>query len=211
MYSQEELLQQCPKPEGDIGKYVGIKMNEKHHPLWEWGLSHILISDDDTILDAGCGGGAAITLLAKHSTKGLIVGIDHSGDMVKLSKEINKALINTNRIQIYQASISKLPFLNDTFNLVTAFETYAFWPDIPNDFKEIQRVIRPGGKFILVHSAYKHTLFEERNNYWSNIFNIRIHSPEELDEILKKSGFVSITIIEKIESNWLTVIANKQL
>jgi SAM-dependent methyltransferase len=210
MYSQEELLRQCPKPEGEIGKYVGIKMNEKHPPLWEWGLSHVSINEDDHILDAGCGGGEAIKLLAKYSLTGLICGIDHSMEMVKLSLEITKELINTNRIQIYQASISKLPFSNNTFNLVTAFETYAFWPDILNDFKEVRRVMKPGGKFILVHSAYKHKLFDERNTYWSKLFNISIHSPDELKDVLSNAGFISVKTIEKVECNWLTVIANKE-
>ncbi len=210
MYSQEELLRQCPKPEGEIGRYIGIKMNEKHLPLWEWGLSYISIKENDHILDAGCGGGEAIKLLANHSLTGLICGIDHSLEMIKLSFETTKDLINTKNIQIYQASISKLPFPSNTFNLVTAFETYAFWPDTLNDFKEVRRVLKPGGKLLLVHSAYKHKLFEERNNYWSELFNITIHSPDELKVILNNAGFISIETNEKVECNWLTVIANKE-
>jgi len=130
--------------------------------------------------------------------------------MIKLSFETTKDLINTKNIQIYQASISKLPFPSNTFNLVTAFETYAFWPDTLNDFKEVRRVLKPGGKLLLVHSAYKHKLFEERNNYWSVLFNITINSPDELKVILNNAGFISIETNEKVECNWLTVIANKE-
>ncbi len=209
MYSQDEMLKQSPKPEGDIGKFAGIKMNERHRTLWEWGLSNININNDDIILDAGCGGGEAIKLLAKHSSKGMIYGIDHSKEMVKLSNEINRHLIDLNRVQIYETSISKLPFSDNTFNLVTAFETYTFWPDIMNDFKEVRRVLQPGGIFILVHSAYKHELFEERNNYWSELFKMKIYSLEEINNILIKSKFVSIEMKEKVENNWLTIVAKK--
>jgi ubiquinone/menaquinone biosynthesis C-methylase UbiE len=208
-YSQEELLKQCPKPEGDIGRFVGIKMNERHLPLWEWGLSYITINDDDMILDAGCGGGEAIKLLARHSTKGMIFGIDHSEEMVKLSKETNKDLIDRNRVIIYESSISKLSFSDNTFDLVTAFETYSFWPDLINDFQEVRRVLKPGGIFIIVHSAYKHESFEERNNYWNKVFGIQIHSPEEINDILMNSQFISIQVFEKIESYWLTIVARK--
>ncbi len=209
MYSQDEMLKQCPKPEGDIGRYVGIKMNERHPPLWQWGLSYITINDDDIILDAGCGGGEAVKLLARHSAKGIIYGIDHSEDMVKLSVETNKDLIDANRVRITKASISKLPFPDSSFHLVTAFETYSFWPDIINDFQEVRRVLKPGGIFLLVHSAYKHELFEERNNYWSELFGMKIHSPEEINNILINLEYESVQIFEKAETNWLTAVAKK--
>ena len=209
MYSQDEMLKQSPKPEGDIGKLAGMRMNERHLPLWKWGLSYITIKNDDTILDAGCGGGEAIKLLAKHSSKGMIYGIDYSKDMVRLSNETNKKLIDINRVRIYETSISKLPFSDNTFNIVTAFETYTFWPDILNDFKEVRRVLQPGGIFLVVHSAYKHGLFEERNNHWSELFKMKIHSLDEIDNILINSKFISIEMKEKIENNWLTIIAKK--
>jgi len=209
MYSQDELLKQSPGPDGDIGKFAGERMNERHRSLWEWGLSYITINIDDIILDAGCGGGGAIKLMAEYSSKGMIYGIDQSKEMTKLSNETNRNLINLNRVQIYEASISKLPFSDNTFNLVTAFETYTFWPDIMNDFKEVKRVLRPGGIFLLVHSAYRHELFEERNNYWSELFRMKIYSREELNTILMDSNFSSIEIEEKPENNWLTIVAKK--
>jgi SAM-dependent methyltransferase len=209
MYTQEELLKQCPKPEGDTGRFVGIKMNERHLPLWQWGLSHITINENDIILDAGCGGGEAIKLLAEHSPKGMIYGIDHSSEMVKLSVETNRDLIGKNRVRICEASVSQLPFPDNTFDLVTAFETYTFWPDIMNDLQEVRRVLKPGGKFLLVHSAYKHELFEERNNYWKELFSMDIHSPEEINKIIEDSELVTIKTAERPENNWLTIKAKK--
>lgn len=208
-YSQEELLKQCPKPEGEIGRFVGVKMNQRHLPLWKWGLSYITIKDDDIILDAGCGGGEAVKLLAEYSTKGIIYGIDHSKEMVKLSNETNRDLIDINRVQIFEASISELPFPDNTFNLVTAFETYSFWPDILKNFQEVQRVLKPCGIFVLVNSAYNHPLFEDRNNYWKTLFPMQTHTPAEIEKILIKSGYIKIQVNEKAEVNWLTAAAEK--
>jgi ubiquinone/menaquinone biosynthesis C-methylase UbiE len=209
MYTQEEMLAQCPKPEGDIGRFAGLKMNERHLPLWQWGLSHIALRDDDTILDAGCGGGEAIRLLARRSAEATIHGIDHSGEMVRLSGETNRELIGMHRVRIREASISNLPFADGTFNMVTAFETYSFWPDIANDFKEVRRVLRPGGIFLLVHSAYRHESFEERNSYWSSFFKMKIHSLEEIGTLLAHAGFQSIEIFDDAEKNWFTAVAGK--
>jgi ubiquinone/menaquinone biosynthesis C-methylase UbiE len=203
------MLEQCRNPIGAIGRFVGARMNERHPDLWEWGLSHVSINDDDIILDAGCGGGASINLLAKYSTKGMICGVDHSKEMVELSKETNKDLIDSNRVKIHEATISKLPFSDNTFNLVTAFETYTFWPDIPNDFKEVRRGLQPGGMFLIVHSAYNHKMFEERNNHWINLFRMQIYSLEEINRILMHSRFDSIRVIDKADKNRVTAVARK--
>ncbi|MCP4129502.1 MAG: DUF998 domain-containing protein [bacterium] len=209
MYSREEILKQCPKPEGEIGRFVGLKMNEHHIPLWEWGLSYISIHQGDIILDAGCGGGESIKVLSGLAQDGKIVGIDHSQDMAALSKETNEDLIERNRVEIYHNSISNLQFSDNMFDVVCAFETYGFWPNIPNDFKEVRRVLKPGGKFIIIHSAYKHALFEERNLYWTELFNITIHDLGELKNILSEAGFISIEPHEKPEENWFTMTARK--
>ena len=57
------------------------------------------------------------------------------------------------------------------FNLVTAVESYYVWPDIINDLKEILRVIKPGGRLVLVNETYKHEDFERRNSRISNLLN----------------------------------------
>ena len=207
VYTSEELLKQCPKPEGEIGKYVGIKMNDRHLDLWRWGLGYITIKEDYSILDVGCGGGKAIRLLADYVPKGSVFGVDHSKTMVKLSEEINEDLIANNRVQICNATVHNLPFENSRFELVTAFETYGFWSDIINSFIEVRRVLKPGGQFLIVNSAYTEESFEERNNYWRKLINLNIHSTDELKSILLKSGFISISIFEKMEDNWILAIA----
>ncbi|WP_303236742.1 methyltransferase domain-containing protein [uncultured Bilophila sp.] len=38
---------------------------------------------------------------------------------------------------------SRLPYAAGAFDLVTAFETVSFWPDVPAAFVEVRRVARP--------------------------------------------------------------------
>ena len=56
-------------------------------------------------------------------------------------RQTNKKLIEAGRAEIHQASVSKLPFPNDQFDLVTAVETQYYWPDLVNDMREILRVL----------------------------------------------------------------------
>ena len=148
-------------------------------------------------------------MLSTKATEGKVYGIDHSEDMVKLAQDINKDLIETGQVSICQGSVSSLTFMDDMFDMVTAVETYYFWPDIINDLKEVLRVIKPGGGLVLVNETYKHKDFEQRNSRISKLLDIRYNSPEEFKEFLAEAGYISINITERPEINWITVIAQK--
>ena len=62
--------------------------------------------------------------------KGIVCGIDHSETMVNMAKKLNKRYRNIDRVQIKHASILSLPYTDNYFDIVTAFETIQFWPDV---------------------------------------------------------------------------------
>ena len=64
------------------------------------------------------------------------------------------------RIQLVQGSVERLSFLEDFFDLVTAFETYYFWTNLPNAFTEIKRVLKPGGTLLIVSEMIKDGAYE---------------------------------------------------
>ena len=71
-----------------------------------------------------------------------ICGIDYSEEMVHLAQKTNKKFVENGHVEIIHGSVSSLPFPDGTFDLVTAFETYYFWPNLIDDLKEIKRVLK---------------------------------------------------------------------
>jgi len=110
------------------------------------GLSHVTINMTESILDVGCGGGRTISKLAAMASEGKVFGIDYSEDSVAAARRTNARWIDIGRVEIEQGSVSQLPFADDSFDLVTAIETHLFWPDLPNDFRKIFRVLKPGAR-----------------------------------------------------------------
>ena len=53
-----------------------------------------------------------------------------------VSRRENARRIAGGRVAIERASVSKLPFPDDRFDLVTAVETQYYWPDLPGDMTE---------------------------------------------------------------------------
>ena len=208
MSDLDNQLKQCGRPTSEEGKKLAEKMNEYHYPLTSWGLEMVQISSGDTILDIGCGGGRTIATLAEKVTDGKVFGIDHSADCVTWSAEYNQPLVKEGRVEVFHASVDKIPFQDNFFNLVVAVETIYFWPDILNSFKEVQRILKPGGNFLIVNEMYLSEAFRERNEECMASERMTIYSPEQLEQPLKDAGFTDISIDLVEAENWLRCLAS---
>ena len=165
------------------------RMNVSHEPLRSFGLPLIPWREGMRILDVGCGGGATIAEMLKLSEGSIIDGIDYSEVSVEQSRVLNKEYIGT-RCSISQADVTELPFEDNTFDLVTAVETVYFWPEIEKAFAEIRRVLKPGGMFVILNEGSDPDRID-----WPEIDSFMvIYRPQELEDLVKKSGFDNIQL-----------------
>ncbi len=208
-----KLISQAKEPKGIIGSYTARFMNIGHNKLTNWALSYLNINEDDIILDIGCGGGKTVNKLAKIAIKGKVYGIDFSEASVKLSSKINKNYINNRKVDIQKASVSKLPFADNYFNIITAIETYFFWPDLGNDMKEILRVLKPKGILLIVSEVYKNSENEKSLNRWSKFSNttdfMRYQTKEEFKQTFKNAGYQDVNISDNVKYGWICGIGTK--
>ena len=213
MSAADRVIAQCRKPSGLFGRFILWDMNRHHSKLTDWGLSHVSIKMKDTILDVGCGGGRTINKLAAVATAGKIYGIDYSEQSVAAARKTNARLINAGKIDIRHGSVSQLPFANDTFDLVTAIETHLFWPDLPNDFREIFRVLKSGGALLIVAEIYKggkHLEGVRRKIFDKHLAaNMNLLTPDEHRELFRKAGFSDVQIFEELEKGWICATGRK--
>ncbi|WPC39594.1 class I SAM-dependent methyltransferase [Clostridium sp. JS66] len=202
-------LNQCMKPNGELGKIVADDMNKSHFELTGWGLEKININPQDIILDIGCGGGRTVNRLASIAKEGEVFGIDYSMDCVKWSKDYNEELIKDGRVEIIHASVEKIPFEDNKFDVISAVETIYFWPDLLQNLKEVKRVLKPSGKLVIICEMYSSEKFKERNDECVSASNMKIYTPEELKDIVKVAGYSDIKIDLVEEKNWLCCIGEK--
>jgi SAM-dependent methyltransferase len=204
------LNQQYQYPTGRRGRYVARLMNQSHEPLTQWGLTKVEIASNDVILDVGCGGGKTLGRLAQLAPLGKVFGIDISPDMVKYSKEVNKELIAQNRVQIVEGSVEKMSFPDDYFNLVTAIETYFFWPNFRDAIREIRRVMKSDGKLLLVNEMLKDGMYEVKNAKLIEETHVHLIPLQEIQNVMCSIGFVDVQVFTETESPWNVVLAKKQ-
>ncbi|WP_212935707.1 class I SAM-dependent methyltransferase [Bacillus hominis] len=192
----QRLIEQAKNPRGTIGSSMLYIMNAAHTRLTNWALQKIHIREDAVILDIGCGGGKTIHSLSRLTPHGKIYGIDYSEQAVENSKKTNTKDVETEKVIIHQASVSSIPYTTNFFNLITAFQTHYFWPDVEHDMKEVFRILKPNGSFLLVAETFK-------IQYHMNKFK----TTEELVNLFYKTGFTSVQCYE--ERGCLCVIGNK--
>ena len=178
------------KPKGKLGNIQLKSMNKEHTPVSLWGLKHLNIEDDDIILDVGCGGGININRMAKKAKK--VYGIDYSEESVKLSREVNQDLIKEGKVKVLEGNVQSLPFEDETFDIVTAFETVYFWPDIEKSFGEVKRVLKPGGTFLIgMETNGSDNLIMK---FWGHFIDMVLYDDVEITRFLQNNDYSEITV-----------------
>ena len=194
------------KPQGFGGKIMVAMMNFGHGAMADWGLRFLSIAENATILDCGCGGGANIKKLLQKCPKGIVKGIDYSDISVKKAQKVNEKAIRAGRCDVLQANVMELPFDGHTFDIVTAFETIYFWPDLQKSFQEIYRVLKPDGTFFICNESNGES---NKDDKWvEKIGGMTIYNGSQIKECLEQSGFDHIHI-DKNNRGWLCVTARK--
>ena len=193
------------RPEGEAGRAMLARMNESHARLVDWGLSHIDLHAGDTVLDIGCGGGNTLARMAERVTEGHLVGIDYAETSVEASRAFNAPLIEAGRMEILHGSVEHLPFADEHFDAVVTVESFYFWPNPEECLKEVTRVIKKGGTFLLLAEIYGRDYLPESIREKIAGYALTNPTPEEFERLFRAAGFAVVETHFKEGEYWIAV------
>ena len=119
-----------------------------HYPNFKVILAELALKPTDHLIEIGCGGGAMLNEALKSGCRA--AAIDHSLEMVQTARQTNSQAIAEGRLVIEQASADHLPFPDSTFTAAAMTGVLGFLPDAVAAFREIRRVLRDGGRMVVM-------------------------------------------------------------
>jgi len=130
------------------------------HRLWKHSLlAHMSIRNGQYILDLATGTGDVAAAVCKQVPECNVVALDINYDMLKFGhrKLVNQGLVK--KLAFTQASADCLPFPTNTFDTVATAFGYRNFADKELALAEISRVLKPGGRVVILEFSKPGTDF----------------------------------------------------
>ena len=184
---------QARKPSGWFGRVVmSSTFNKGNAELNNFMMGLLDLHEHDRVLEIGFGPGTLLHQLAQTTTKGLVEGIDFSEAMFAQATKTNKHFIATKRVKIQMGNCNDLTYDPESFDKVCTANTIYFWEDPIENFKEILRILTPGGKLVV---GFRDKAQINNLPLSHDVFNA--YTRDEVNMLLLNAGFADVRIEAK--------------
>lgn len=171
-------------PDADLGLGCGLPTQFAH------------IQAGDVVLDLGSGAGNdAFVARAETGPGGKVIGVDFTPTMIQRARE-NAEKLGFHNVEFRQGDIEDLPVSEQSVDVVVSNCVLNLVPDKPKVFREILRVLRPGGHFSISDIVLQGDLPDALRNaaeMYAGCVSGAIQQTEYLD-IIRATGFENLSI-----------------
>lgn len=109
-------------------------------PLYRETLTQLELTENDSVLDAGCGSGLFSSMAI--ATGADVIGIDAAPGLLEIARKRNP---NNNFLE---GDLEAIPFKENTFDVVVGFNSFQYAGSFSDAIAEAKRVLKPGGKLV---------------------------------------------------------------
>lgn len=154
------------------------------------------IKKGDTVVDLGSGAGNDCFIArAETGETGKVIGVDFTPAMIAKARE-NVAKLGYNNVEFVQGDIDNMPLPSNTADVIVSNCVLNLVPDKDAVFKEISRILKPGGHFSISDVVLVGELpesFQQDAEMYAGCVSGAIQKGTYLD-LIKSNGFTNITI-----------------
>lgn len=164
-----------------------------HYPNFEVILQELSPGPEDYLLEVGCGGGALLKRALRSGCRA--AAVDHSPDMVRLTRDVNREALEEGRLEVRHATAERLPFDDDTFTCAAMTGVLGFLPDPVAALGEIRRVLARGGRLVVLGSdpELKGTAAAPE----PMASRLTFYTEQELERLARSAGFDEVNVVRR--------------
>ncbi|MCC6918581.1 MAG: methyltransferase domain-containing protein [Alphaproteobacteria bacterium] len=140
---------QFSHPSGLAGAALGKVMRLVNAGPNRAAIAALGVQRGDQVLELGCGPGEALLALSRLASGGTVHGVDRSAVMLRQAARRNARAIGQMRVSLHSASFEALPVADASIDKVLAVNVIYFWTDLDAILRELRRILRPGGRFVV--------------------------------------------------------------
>jgi SAM-dependent methyltransferase len=162
-----------------------------HRPNFRAILGTLALRPDDYLVEVGCGGGAFLADVLRSGCRA--AAVDHSGDMVRLAREVNREAVAAGLLTIEQGTAERLPFPDGTFTCGVMTGVFGFLSDPLAALAELHRVLADGGRLVVMGSdpAWRGT--PAAPEPMASL--LHFYDDGEFQELGRRAGFVDARVV----------------
>jgi ubiquinone/menaquinone biosynthesis C-methylase UbiE len=147
------LAGQLENPHGGGGWLVGGLMRLANRRPNSLALEALGVRSDDHALELGFGPGEGVRALARLTPRGHVFGIDQSRAMLDQATARNRREVARGRVRLSLAHFDDTGLPSGSVDRILAVNVAYFWPDGVAVLRELDRVLKPGGRIGLYVTA----------------------------------------------------------
>ena len=183
----KQIAKHLRQPEGEMGVEIGIQMNKGNKHMCENAINELKLQDNECVLEVGMGNGHFVEYLMSLAQNLKYTGADFSSTMVKEANTINKEIAKKHSVKFVEASVEKLPFEDNSFDVITTANTIYFWPNAIENSKELQRVLKPGGRIVAAYRTKSLMSSIEFTKYGFSMYEV-----DEVEELFIGADYINV-------------------
>lgn len=110
-------------------------------PMYKKTLEQVKLNEETVMLDAGCGSGLFSYMAI--NTGAQVMGVDAAPGLLEVARERNP------ENNFLEEDLEALPFAENSFDLVTGFNSFQYAGNFTNALSEAKRVLKDGGRLVI--------------------------------------------------------------
>jgi ubiquinone/menaquinone biosynthesis C-methylase UbiE len=176
------------KPSGWLGKRL-YKHPKGHHKSFRIIMKKLNLRSDDYYLEVACGGGQLLQMALQIVSRA--AAIDHSADMVELSRARNREAVDRGIAEIVEGKAESLPWPDGQFSCAACANAFFFMEYPARVIGEMYRVLKPGGRLMIITVSENTSL---ASIVFSRPYGLKKYSNDEMRAMLYQAGFNTVEV-----------------
>ena len=186
---KEQLLaiaNQLKCPTGNNGITIGHQLHEKNISMTESSIESLLLEDRNRVLEIGPGVCYHLPSLLNRAAELRYFGMEISETMIEQAENFNIKYIKKRKALFQLYNGSDIDYVTNFFHRILSVNTIYFIDNPIYFFKEMYRLLMPGGYFVL---TFANSDFMEKLPFVNSNDVFKLYDAESIRELVAKTNF----------------------